>query len=198
MSFKWRPIGDGKGDKRRLLSAVRFSLLPFEYIWTTVRKFCDESWLITVEELSAISAAKAKLTEHKPDIRERAHCLPDAVDVVALRAKQPLSTRVLKGKVGDTGDEANAVELDLGLLYLINGLGLMLSSASKARYAFKLETSVDRKDWQLLYDFTKYHTSNKLDLNFDPQVVRYIRLSNGMSTRFWVFFRAINDSFVRI
>ncbi|CAG2122358.1 unnamed protein product, partial [Medioppia subpectinata] len=177
--------GEGKGDKKRVVSAVRLSLLPFDYLWTTVRKFAEETKLLSIDDLSLVSAAKARLTEYKPDIRERAHCLPNATDVVALRAKTALSTRVLKGKVGDVGEEANAVELDLGLPYVLTGMGVMLSSSGKTRYAFKLETSMDRKDWQMLYDFTKYHTSNKLDLMFNPLVARYVRLSDAVSYPDW-------------
>lgn len=187
----------GDKDKKSLLGTVRFELLPFEYIWTNVRKFCDEKKLFTIEELSAISAAKAKLTAQSSEIRSRAHCLP-GVDVIAIRAKHSLSTRVLRGKIGDIGDEANTLELDLGLHYLVNGLGLLISSSTKTRYAFKVEISVDNKNWNLLYDFTKHHTSNKLDLAFDPRVVRFIRLSEGVSYPDWADKRKETKPFRKI
>jgi hypothetical protein len=40
--------------------------------------------------------------------------------VVAIKGKNQLSTRIIRGKVGDLGDEANNVELDLGLPYFVN------------------------------------------------------------------------------
>lgn len=95
-----------------------------------------------------------------------------------------LATRVLKGKVADVGDEANTLEIDFGVHYLLTGFGIMLSNQSKVRYAFKLETSVDNNEWEPLYDFSKYHTSNKLDLAFDPKVVRYFRITNGIESLF--------------
>ncbi|XP_054156888.1 BTB/POZ domain-containing protein 9-like [Oppia nitens] len=172
-------------DKRRVLSAVRFSLLPYDYIWTTVRRFFEEKKLMSFDELSAMSAAKAKLTDHKPEVRNRAHCLTSGADVVALRGKYELSTRVLRGKIGDLGEEANTLELDLGLYYLVNGFGVWMGSSTKARFAFKMETSLDGRLWQTLYDFTKYHTSNKLELTFDPLVLRYIRVSEMTSYADW-------------
>ncbi|CAG2122898.1 unnamed protein product, partial [Medioppia subpectinata] len=39
--------GEGKGDKKRVVSAVRLSLLPFDYLWTTVRKFAEETKLLS-------------------------------------------------------------------------------------------------------------------------------------------------------
>ena len=153
-------------------------------MWTTVRKFCDETKLISIEELSTVSAAKAKLTSLGPEIRERAICIPNSVDVIACdRKRSHLSTQVLRGKLGDTGEEADTLLLDLGLHYLLNGIGVVISGSFKTRYAFKVETSVDNNQWHTLYDFTRYHTSNKLDLSFDPKVIRFLRFSEGLSNR---------------
>jgi hypothetical protein len=177
INFKGNASGDN--DIKLILNAVRIALLPFEFIWLNVRKFVEEKSLLSIQDMSTISLAKAKLTAHNPEIRSRAFCLP-GVDVVAIKGKNQLSTRVIRGKVGDLGDEANNVELDLGLPYFLNFISILFSTSTKSRYAFKLEISVDGKKWQLLYDFTKYHTSNKVDLAFDGRVVRYIRISEGL------------------
>ena len=168
-------------DKKFVLSAVRFELLPFEYLWTTVRKFSEEFKLLSIEELSAISGAKARLQSFSPQFKQRAVCVPNGVDVVALKSKPTLSSRVLIGKLAEMGEEDDILVLDLGLHYYVNVLGLVISSSTKIRYAFKVETSVDNIKWNTLYDFSQYHTSNRLDLQFDPKVIRYLRLSNGLS-----------------
>lgn len=169
----------GDNDTKLIISTVRIALLPFEYIWINVRKFLEEKSLLSIQDLSTISSAKAKISLKNPEIRSRAFCLPGE-DVIAIKAKNPLSTHIIRGKIGDFGEEANSIELDLGLQYFLNGIGIVLSNMTKFRYAFKVETSVDGKKWQLLYDFTKYHTSNKVDLSFDGRVIRYISISEGI------------------
>ena len=173
--------GESEKNKKFVLSLVRLELLSFDYLWSAVRKFCEEHKMISIDELGQLSVAKSKISALNPEIRDRALCLPNTADVVALNSKKGLATRVIKGKLADFGEEANSLEVDLGVHYLLTGLGLMLSNQSKHRYSFKLETSVDSNTWEALYDFSKYHTSNKLDLAFDPKVIRYLRITNGMS-----------------
>ncbi len=173
INFKGNASGDN--DIKLILNAVRIALLPFEFIWLNVRKFVEEKGLLSIQDEHNICR---KGQTHGTQSRDT-FGLP-GVDVVAIKGKNQLSTRVIRGKVGDLGDEANSVELDLGLPYFLNFISILFSTSTKSRYAFKLEISVDGKKWQLLYDFTKYHTSNKVDLAFDGRVVRYIRISEGL------------------
>lgn len=148
-----------------------------------MRKYLEEKSLLSIEDLSRLSAAKAKLIQNQnnPEIRSRSFCLP-GVDVAGLKNENGLSARVISGKVGDIGEEANIIKLDLGLPYFLNGIAIVFSSSTKSRYAFKVQTSFDGKNWQLLYDFTQYHTSNRVDLTFDARVIRFISLSEGLIT----------------
>ena len=42
-------------DKKSVLSAVRLELLPFDYLWTTVRKFAEERKLLSIEDLTSVN-----------------------------------------------------------------------------------------------------------------------------------------------
>lgn len=82
---------ESEKNKKSVLSLVRLELLSFEYLWSAVRKFCEEHKMISIEDLGQLSVAKSKISAYNPEIRDRAFCLPNSADVVALNSKKGLN-----------------------------------------------------------------------------------------------------------
>jgi BTB/POZ domain-containing protein 9 len=83
------------------------------------------------------------------------------------------------------------IMIELSKHFIINHMVLVLFDIGKYCYSYKIEVSVDRKNWKLIIDHTNYLCRSYQHLFFEPQIVKYIRIVGNKSL-------LINDGSIRL
>lgn len=92
---------------------------------------------------------------------------------------QPRSERSYDGDRGFTRhniEDENGITIDLGGMFIINHIVLLLWDKDSRSYSYYIEVSLNRADWCRIIDHSTYLCRSTQKLYFDPRVVRYIRV----------------------
>lgn len=73
-------------------------------------------------------------------------------------------------------DDENGITVELGGMYIINHIILLLWDKDPRSYSYYVEISLNREDWCRIIDHSKYLCRSTQRLFFEPRVVRYIRV----------------------
>uniref|UniRef100_A0A182LWK1 BTB/POZ domain-containing protein 9 n=1 Tax=Anopheles culicifacies TaxID=139723 RepID=A0A182LWK1_9DIPT len=88
--------------------------------------------------------------------------------------------------IGETGD-GNGIIVELGKLFIINHIKVLLWDRDSRSYSYYIEVSVNQRNWERVVDHTKYPCRSWQFLYFPAQAVRYIRLVGTHNTMNNVF-----------
>ncbi|XP_052893491.1 BTB/POZ domain-containing protein 9 [Anopheles moucheti] len=187
---------DSKEDVDIIVGKVRFALMSLDELLTVVRP----SGILDPERL--LDAIEEKISSKQ--LPYRGALLPEE-NIATLK----LSSRTIHGEIrsalldgdtvsydmekgytrhsiGETGD-GNGIIVELGKLYIINHIKVLLWDRDTRSYSYYIEVSVNQRSWERIVDHTKYPCRSWQYLYFPAQAVRYIRLVGTHNTMNNVF-----------
>uniref|UniRef100_A0A1A9WK51 BTB domain-containing protein n=1 Tax=Glossina brevipalpis TaxID=37001 RepID=A0A1A9WK51_9MUSC len=82
--------------------------------------------------------------------------------------------------ISETNTEGIIVEL--GTIYLINHIKILLWDRDNRAYSYFIEVSADRIQWDRIIDYSQYHCRSWQFLYFQEQAMRYIKLVGTHNT----------------
>ncbi|XP_053674687.1 BTB/POZ domain-containing protein 9 [Anopheles nili] len=83
--------------------------------------------------------------------------------------------------ISENGD-SNGIIVELGKLFIINHIKVLLWDRDTRSYSYYVEVSVNQRNWERIVDHTKYYCRSWQFLYFPAQAVRYIRLVGTHNT----------------
>uniref|UniRef100_A0A182Q251 BTB/POZ domain-containing protein 9 n=1 Tax=Anopheles farauti TaxID=69004 RepID=A0A182Q251_9DIPT len=84
--------------------------------------------------------------------------------------------------ISDNGDPNGGIVVELGKLFIINHIKVLLWDRDTRSYSYYVEVSVNQRNWERIVDHTKYYCRSWQFLYFPAQAVRYIRLVGTHNT----------------
>ena len=193
--YKWRkhnftdlcnPNGkEGIENCRKVISKVRLTLISLKDLLDIVRP----SGLYTAEDI--LDAIKLQSETSDINLQYRGCILPD--ENVAHQEKQALVIQgEMKDRMLDGGDnlyidsdvghsrhlidDKECLVILLGKHYIINTIKLLLWDKDHRSYSFYIEVSVNEKEWVRVCDYSNYLCRSMQLIQFQPRVVRFIRV----------------------
>ncbi|XP_058120656.1 BTB/POZ domain-containing protein 9 [Anopheles ziemanni] len=183
-------------DISSVVGRVRFSLMSVDELLTVVRPsgILDPDRLLDAiaEKISCTqlpyrgalwpeeNVATAKFNSHTI-IGEMRSALLDG-DTVSY----DLEKGYTRHSIGENG-EAHGIVVELGTVFIINHIKMLLWDRDNRSYNYYIEVSVNQRNWVRVVDNTKYVCRSWQQLYFPAQAVRYIRLVGTYNTMNKVF-----------
>jgi len=75
-----------------------------------------------------------------------------------------------------SGTADTGIVVELGRLFHLNHIKLVLLERDQSSYSYYVEVSVDQRDWLRIVDHTHYHCRSRQMLYFGGRAVRFIRV----------------------
>lgn len=81
-----------------------------------------------------------------------------------------------------TGSDKDCIIAELGNIYMINHLRILLWDRDNRSYSYFVEVSVDQKCWTRVVDHTQFLCRSWQNLHFESSPVRYIKVVGTRNT----------------
>lgn len=189
--LEWRKHNHVSDDDfQMIVSAIRFELIDFEELFTDVR----ESSILS--ETRFLDVLRTKTTGS--NMNWRALCYSGVNVATAefnaktIKGQQPLELlngnfTNYDGSNGYTshtirGIDEDCIMIELGHVFAINQLKMLLWNKDKRSYFYYVEVSTDQKQWTRVIDRTKHACRSWQFLYFNAQPVRYIKVVGTHNT----------------
>lgn len=81
-----------------------------------------------------------------------------------------------------SNNDDNGVVVELGNIYIINYIKILLWDLDNRSYSYVIDVSVERDYWERVIDYSSYHCRSWQHLYFPNRPVRYIRIKGTHNT----------------
>lgn len=189
--YDWCKCNADSGNIETIVSKVRFSLMSLEQLLHVVRP----SGILDPDHLLDAIAEKTASTQlpYRGALwpEENVACNKFNSRTVqgelrsALLDGDTISYDMEKGytrhSINDTG-ESQGIIVELGKLFIINHIKILLWDRDTRSYSYYVEVSVNQTNWDRVVDHTEYYCRSWQYLYFPSRAVRYIRLVGTHNT----------------
>lgn len=177
-----------------VVSKVRLPLITLEDLLTIVRptKILDPDTLL--DAIHAKTKTKVKRLQHRGKMcpeeniavsKNGALVIQGTCDGFTLIEEQSHAYDMEKGFARhsiSSIQDANGIIIQLGNVYIINHIKILLWDLDNRSYSYVIDVSVDRECWDRVVDHSSYYCRSWQFLYFEQQPVKFIRITGTHNT----------------
>lgn len=176
-------------DIKEVVSKIRLPLINVADLLTVVRPtgILDPDTLL--DAIAAREQSKTRLLPHRGRLcpeeniaitKHGAKVIQGISDGMSVLDDSNHSYDMEKGymrhSITSKDDESNGIVIELGNIYIINYIKLLLWDLDNRSYGYVIDVSVERDCWECVIDYSNNHCRSWQHLYFKSRPVKYIRI----------------------